>query len=88
MKPFESIPTNCTPSSDSAFRLGNPYLQFTKLLLHSGECQRRRPAVGICHRHRSCRERDDGVPSKFEEPIAIFQRGQSASDFHVPSGPG
>ena len=82
IKPFKSIPTNCSPSGDSASRLGNPYLQFTKLLLHSGACQPRRPAVGICRGHRTHRERDDRVPSKFEEPIGIAQRGQSVSDFH------
>lgn len=81
IKPFKSISTNGSPSRDCASRLGNPYLQVTKLLLHAGACQARRPAVGLCLRHRAHRERADRVPAKLEEPIGILLRGQSVRGF-------
>ena len=87
IEPFKSIPTDCSPSRDSAFRFGNPYFQVTKLLLHSGACQPHRPALGIGHGHRPCRERNDRVSPKFKEPIGILQRGRSVSDFHGAIGP-
>lgn len=84
VQPFEEVAANGAPSSHPAIPLGDPYLQFTKLSLHSGGRELPRPRLGLCDGHCRRRQLKDRSSPHFEEKCRVIERGQAMnSAIHV-----